>query len=57
MIKPKPIYIPEKQMYLLYNAKSIVDISKAETLLGYKPKYSFVEGFLLTSEYIRWIYK
>ena len=56
-IKPKPIYIPEKQMYLLYNAKSIVDISKAETLLGYKPKYSFVEGFLLTSKYIRWIYK
>ncbi|MCK7589909.1 SDR family oxidoreductase [Subsaxibacter sp. CAU 1640] len=44
----KPIYGPERQGDV---RDSLADISKAETLLGYRPEYTVKEGLEITWEY------
>lgn len=55
-IKPKPIFIPDKQLNLLYSSVAKVDIRKAKNILGYEPKIQFPEGMGLTGKFIRTIY-
>lgn len=56
-ISPKPVFVPNKQMFLLYDAPSIVEISKAKEKLGYNPQFSFEEGMQRTSEYLKWAFR
>ena len=55
-IKPKSIFIPDKQLNLLYSSETKVDISKAKNILGYEPKFTFSEGMDLTGKFIKSIY-
>ena len=55
-IKPKPVFIPDKQLNLLYSTESIVDIKKAKEVLGYKPSFRFEDGIKLTELFLKSVY-
>ena len=50
------LFLPDKELHLLYKARTHVSIDKARRLLGYRPAFSFADGIALTKEYIRWAY-
>jgi len=56
-ISPKPVFVPNKQMFLLYDAPTVVEITKAKDKLGYVPQFSFEEGMQRTSEYLKWAFR
>ena len=50
------LYMPDPQELALFSAKCRVDISKAQRMLGYDPRFNFESGMSLTSRYLSWAY-
>jgi UDP-N-acetylglucosamine 4-epimerase len=50
----KPTYRAEREGDI---RNSLADISKARTLLGYDPKYRFLDGLKLTVDYFKELYQ
>ena len=51
---PAPWFVPDAQRLDLYRSTARVDITKARTLLGYQPAFSFERGMAVTRDFIRW---
>ena len=55
-VAPELKHFPNKQLLELYHAPTKVDISKAQKLLGYEPRYSFAQGMQNTGKFVRWYF-
>jgi len=50
-------FLPSPQLFALYNSKAIAASEKAHLILGYKPRFNFQRGMVLTGCYLEWAYK
>lgn len=48
------IHVPDNTRRELLCSKTRVRIDKAQSLLGYEPRYDFEKGMSLTAEFLRW---
>ncbi|MGY0777742.1 NAD-dependent epimerase/dehydratase family protein [Azospirillum argentinense] len=51
------LWLPDAQKLALYQAKALIDLTKARRLLGYEPRFTFEDGMALTADYLRWAYR
>lgn len=50
----KPLFVPDESRFGLWTTPATYQIEKARTILGYRPRYTFEQGFRLTADYLRW---
>jgi nucleoside-diphosphate-sugar epimerase len=55
--RPGKVSLPSPAALALYRAKAVVSSEKARSRLGYKPKFDFQRGMMLTGRYLEWAYK
>jgi nucleoside-diphosphate-sugar epimerase/predicted dehydrogenase len=49
-------FLPSRQALALYRSKAIASSEKARTKLGYRPRYDFQHGMMLTGAYLEWAF-
>jgi nucleoside-diphosphate-sugar epimerase len=52
--KTKPLMLPEKSQIHLFVSTAKIDITKAKSLIGYNPRYSFSDGMAHVREWVKW---
>lgn len=49
-------FVPSRQALALYRSKAIASSEKARSKLGYRPRFDFKRGMILTGDYLEWAY-
>ena len=50
-------YLPHAQALALYCSKASASCEKAHSILGYKPRFDFPSGMVVTGAYLKWAYE